>query len=404
MSFINICRDNTDPFYRYKMPPIQSKIEGRGNGIKTAVVNTSEVARALGRPATYIIKYFGFELGAQTSMNEGTDRYLVNGVHDAPKLQDYLDGFINKFVLCGSCKNPETDIIITKDDDLIRDCKACGQRTRIDPRLKLSGYILKNPPESAKSKKKKSATASANVVGGGKSISDIAAGTKQQATPPEDEGADSDDDALTRKINAEASALPEAQIADDDWAVDVSEEAVRKRAQELEALNLDSGAPKNAFDEFGEWLLEFGDDKSELPNDVEIYKKAFELEIADDVNTVQVLAQTLFDENIVKQIAPHKGLLSKIITTPKHEKAFLGGLERFLGLDKPELLPQISKILLQVYETEIVDEETIKDWGSKVSKKYVSKDISKKVKKAAKPFIEWLNEAEEESSDEEESD
>lgn len=406
MSFINICRDNTDPFYRYKMPPIQSKIEGRGNGIKTAVVNTAEVARALGRPPAYLIKFFGFELGAQTSINESNDRYLVNGVHDAPKLQDSLDGFINKFVLCGSCKNPETDIIITKDEDLIRDCKACGQRTRIDPRLKLSTYILKNPPESAKSKKKKAATASANVVGGGMSITDIASGKQRSSAPVEDDQAeDSDDDALTRKINAEASALPQTEVADDEWAVDMSEEAVRKRAQELEALTLENGSGGDSkFDEFGEWLLEFGDDKSNLPNDVEIYKKAFELEISEDVHTVQVLAQVLFDKNIVKQIPTHKGLLTKIITSKNHEKTFLGGLERFLGLDNPELLPQISKILLTIYENDIVNEETIKDWGSKVSKKYVSKEISKKVKKAAKPFIEWLDEAEEESSDEEESD
>ena len=28
------------------------------------------------------------------------------------KLQDYLDGFISKFVLCKKCKNPETDVNI----------------------------------------------------------------------------------------------------------------------------------------------------------------------------------------------------------------------------------------------------------------------------------------------------
>jgi translation initiation factor 5 len=400
MSNINICRENTDPFYRYKMPAIQSKTEGRGNGIKTAVMNTAEVARALGRPPAYIIKYFGFELGAQTSINEGTDRYLVNGVHDAPKLQDTLDGFINKFVLCGSCKNPETDIVITKDGNLIRDCKACGQRTDIDPRHKLASYILKNPPESAKggSKKKKAATASANVVGGGISISDIASGKKKESADAE-EDADSDDDALTRKINAEASHLPDAQpIADDDWAVDVSEEAVRKRAQELENLNLND--QQSAFDQFGEWLLE-AEDKEDLPSDVEIYKKAVDLEIVDDEKTVQVLAQALFDEDIVEQIDQHQGLLSKLLETPKHEKALLGGLERFLGLDHPDLLPLISKILLKLYESDLVSEEVIKDWGSKVSKKYVSKEISKKVKKAAKPFVKWLEEAEEEESDEE---
>jgi translation initiation factor 5 len=259
---------------------------------------------------------------------------------------------------------------------------------------------LKNPPESSKSsKKKKAATASANVVGGGVSISDIASG-KQKAKSEEAE-ADGDEDFLTRKIKAEASVLPEAQpINDDDWAVDVSEEAVRRRAQELENLSLDNAA-SSAYDKLGEWILESGEDKSQLPSDVEIYKKLNELDIVNDVETVQVLAQVLFDENIVKQIVLHQGLLVKLITTEKHEKAFLGGLERFLGLDKPELLTQISKILMIVYENDIVTEEILKDWGSKVSKRYVSKDISKKVKKAAKPFIQWLEEAEEEDSDEE---
>jgi len=47
---LNIRRSNQDPFYRYKMPPLQAKVEGKGNGIKTVVVNVSEVAKCLGRP------------------------------------------------------------------------------------------------------------------------------------------------------------------------------------------------------------------------------------------------------------------------------------------------------------------------------------------------------------------
>ena len=49
---INIPRDVQDEFYRYKMPRLIAKVEGRGNGIKTVVVNMRDIAAALGRPAS----------------------------------------------------------------------------------------------------------------------------------------------------------------------------------------------------------------------------------------------------------------------------------------------------------------------------------------------------------------
>ena len=55
-------------------------------------------------------KYFGCELGAQVQFDKN-ERYIVNGSHDAGKLQDLLDGFIRKFVLCQACDNPETKLV-----------------------------------------------------------------------------------------------------------------------------------------------------------------------------------------------------------------------------------------------------------------------------------------------------
>lgn len=45
-----------DPAYRYKMPKLQSRTEGRGNGIKTVLVKASAVADALHRPCSYLPK------------------------------------------------------------------------------------------------------------------------------------------------------------------------------------------------------------------------------------------------------------------------------------------------------------------------------------------------------------
>ena len=94
-----------------------------------------------------------------------------------------------------------------------------------------------------------------------------------------------------------------------------------------------------------------------------------------------------------------------MMTSERHAKAFLGGIERFLGKDHTELVPKVPKILLAIYQTEIIGEEILKNWGSKASKKYVDLPTSKKVRKAAEPFLEWLDKAEsesEEQSDEEE--
>jgi translation initiation factor 5 len=49
-NMINIPSTVEDPNYRYKMPQIITKSEGKGNGIKVNLVNLVDVAKALRVP------------------------------------------------------------------------------------------------------------------------------------------------------------------------------------------------------------------------------------------------------------------------------------------------------------------------------------------------------------------
>merc|ERR1711974_273159 len=88
----------------------------------------------------------------------------------------------------------------------------------------------------------------------------------------------------------------------------------------------------------------------------------------------------------------------------KAQKYLMGGIEKTIETHKDVLLPKVPHILKSFYDEDIIDEEVILEWGKKVSKKYVSKELSEQIHKKAEPFIKWLKEAEEESDEEEDSD
>merc|ERR1712188_198195 len=136
-----------DPSYRYKMPKITTRIEGRGNGIKTNMVNMVDVARALKTNPAYITKYMGGELGALSNYSHEEDKSIVNGAHETSTAQQLVDKFIDKFVLCPNCKLPEIDMMVKKGF-LMAGCKACGWQGDLDNAHKLVKFIITNPPGS----------------------------------------------------------------------------------------------------------------------------------------------------------------------------------------------------------------------------------------------------------------
>uniref|UniRef100_A0AAX7VUC3 Eukaryotic translation initiation factor 5 n=1 Tax=Astatotilapia calliptera TaxID=8154 RepID=A0AAX7VUC3_ASTCA len=363
---VNVNRSVSDQFYRYKMPRLIAKVEGKGNGIKTVIVNMVDVAKALNRPPTYPTKFFGCELGAQTQFDTKNDRYIVNGSHEANKLQDMLDGFIRKFVLCAECDNPETDLHVNpKKQTIGTSCKACGYRGMLDTRHKL--YLLMKTFE--------------NGSGSGE------AGNHDNFDAPE--AVDRDDD-------------------DEDWAEETTEEAQRRRMEEIsdhaKNLTLSEDLEKPLEDRVN-LFYSFVKNKKESGTidaaDKEILAEAERLDVK--AMGPLILSELLFNENIRDQIKKYKRHFLRFChNNKKAQKYLLGGFECVVKLHQVQLLPRVPIILKDLYDADLLEEDVIFAWAEKVSKKYVSKELAKEIHAKAAPFVKWLKEAEEESEGSEE--
>jgi len=132
----------------------------------------------------------------------------------------------------------------------------------------------------------------------------------------------------------------------------------------------------------------------------ELYEEAKQLDIKD--KSTLILSELLFTENIMDEIKTYKMLLLRFcLSNKKAQKYLLGGYEKLVGdVYKDKLLNNAVKILKQFYDEEILDEDVIIEWSAKESKKYVSKEMSKKIHEKVAPLIKWLKEAEEEEDSE----
>ena len=193
-----------DPEYRYKMPRIIGKVEGRGNGIKTAIPNMAQLAQSLDRDPGEVTKFFGCELGAQTTWNAETERAIVNGAHTTQDLQQNVFKYIELFILCQQCGNPETEYKI-KNEIISQKCAACGHKDVVkDMQHKLTTFILaqhkKAKSAKAKDEKKKDKKDKKKKDG------DEGDGEKEKKKKKKDKDKDKDKDKKKKKKKKEKEA------------------------------------------------------------------------------------------------------------------------------------------------------------------------------------------------------
>lgn len=384
MAVVNIPRDVKDEFYRYKMPALVAKVEGRGNGIKTVIVNMTDVAKSLARPASYPVKFFGFELGAIATIEKDKDKYIVNGKHDQSKLAQVLDDFIEKFVLCKKCqRNPETYMVIRAGDIELK-CKACGGRSAVDMRHKLCTFILKNPPPPEKEIDPKKRVA-----------------VKKEENGDHEEGNGQVEPKLPRSSSKKSKKVQEDDEDDVVWFTDTSKEAAEQRRQkmldntsELAAKLLSSGIadrPDPLVD-----LTAFLETKPSNADIIAHLKKAKTEHKLDDEQTARLTFLGLFPSDVFKQVKTNKlDVLKQFLPNQEAQNGVLAALCE-LGKDAA-VLKVVPHVLKYLYDEDVLEEMPVLKWyGIK------SKGDALKVKEAAKVFVQWLENADEDDDEEEE--
>ena len=133
MDVININGSN-DPYYRYKREKIL--ITNITNN-RTRIDNIDKIGKDLNRTSNEIMK--ALSLLCNTSI---VDSNCLKGTYNIDILEQNLTKYINDYILCNHCNNPET-IYIKQKDNLGKGCKACGKGFKISKNSKLSRYILK---------------------------------------------------------------------------------------------------------------------------------------------------------------------------------------------------------------------------------------------------------------------
>lgn len=246
---MNIGGDPNDRSYRYKMPRLVAKVEGRGNGIKTRIVNCADIASALHRKPGVLTKFFGCELGAQSRYDPKEEASIVNGAFEGDILQNKLvDSFLPKFVLCPNCGLPETDMKVKKGVVQF-DCAACGYSGDADMSHKLITFILAEEKKAKEEKKKeeKKKEKEAKKKGGGdvdKAEKKESSGDKEEKKEKKkdkDKEKKKDKDKDKKKDKKKEKKVEESD--EEEWFTDISAEAVEaRRLAEMGAMSAGGAA------------------------------------------------------------------------------------------------------------------------------------------------------------------
>lgn len=384
LNISNVASRN-DKNFRYKMDPLETKVEGRGNGIKTILKNIETIASQMRSDPRYITKYLGIEVGAQSSWKEKRRVGVVNGSHNQADLQEKLYEFIQLFILCPNCELPELRHLV-KGNVVGAKCLSCGKVGPIKgpkgQQHNIFKFVVKHPPKKEKRERKpKKPSKQMAVRGSGHESTSPSRGTPKDKLDLQFEGWHMDGDAKRTETERE----------------------IEERVSRELIMNTSKETPNAPVALLRFILQRDGMKLVDIVSEFQRIKIAHQLDEA-ETKLGRVLVDAVFDfssfETFAESIEKHANLLSWYSADRETAKILISYIEEaIVDGDFWEYAPMI---LEKFYDSNVFDEEFLLHWFNQPPENsYVVQDPEEilKIKLKSKPFIDWVSSVYEKPAD-----
>jgi len=111
----------SENFERWEIPKVNCQIIGT----KTVLSNFLQICSYIRRECNHFAKFLSKELAAFSKIEN--ERLIFNRKISQFQMQEKINLYVNKFVICQECKKPDTELI-KQDGFLFIHCLACGAK------------------------------------------------------------------------------------------------------------------------------------------------------------------------------------------------------------------------------------------------------------------------------------
>ncbi|MCK5449398.1 translation initiation factor IF-2 subunit beta [Candidatus Pacearchaeota archaeon] len=104
------------------------KVKGHHEGTKTIITNFGQVVSHVRRNPEHLMKFLNKELASSSEISG--DRLILSRKLSSTDINDRIEKYVKRFVLCPKCKKPDTELESSGGKVFLK-CLACGERYEV---------------------------------------------------------------------------------------------------------------------------------------------------------------------------------------------------------------------------------------------------------------------------------